>query len=79
MAMSIEELLFLASSAIILPVIAVFTVAFFSGGLKSTEEAKYVVTAEHETDYWDQTRGSASASDRPLPLPAIAGVPRGGE
>jgi hypothetical protein len=55
MPLSIEELLFLASSVIILPVIAVFTISFFSGGLKGTEDAKYVVLDGVEDDYWTLT------------------------
>lgn len=77
--MSIEELLFLASTVIILPVLAVLTVAFFSGGLKGTEDAKYLATAETESDYWDQTRGDSGGAAAILPRPEIAGVPRGGE
>jgi hypothetical protein len=68
MQLSIEELLFLASSAIILPVIAVLTITFFMGGLTRTESAKFVVVAEPEEDYWTlrdadvpQPRASAPA------------------
>jgi hypothetical protein len=78
MNMSIEELLFLASSAIILPMIAVLTVAFFTGGLKGTEETKYLALADAEEDYWTRAvpaRGSAI----PLARPAVARDPRGGE
>jgi hypothetical protein len=35
-----------------LPVIAVLTYAFFSGGLTGTEDAKFTVLMENDEDYW---------------------------
>jgi hypothetical protein len=77
MKLSIEELLFLASSVIILPIVAVMIVSFFSGGLKNTEDAKLVVTAEPEEDYWAVGVPAAPSRPAPPPRPKIAG--RGGE
>jgi hypothetical protein len=79
MKLSIEELLFLASSVIVLPVIAVLIASFFTGGLKNTEDAKLVVTAEPEEDYWVVGVPTVPSRPAPLPRPPIAGVPRGGE
>lgn len=56
MNMTITEVLFILSSAIALPVVAVLTIAFFTGGLDETEHAKYVVIAEPEPDWWDETQ-----------------------
>jgi Sec-independent protein secretion pathway component TatC len=50
--MTILEALMLISSAIALPVIAVLTYAFFSGGLTGTEDAKFTVLMENDEDYW---------------------------
>jgi hypothetical protein len=79
MKLSIEELLFLASSVIVLPIVAVMIVSFFTGGLKNTEDAKLIVTAEPEEDYWAVAVPSVPSRPTPLPRPRIAGVPRGGE
>jgi hypothetical protein len=80
MKLSIDELLFLASSVIVLPVIAVLVASFFTGGLKNTEDAKLVVTAEPEEDYW-AVSSPIVAGRRPASpsRPGIAGIPRGGE
>jgi hypothetical protein len=77
--MSIEELLFLASSVIILPVIAVLTVSFFSGGLARTENAKFSMLLEPEDDYWALTERMADAEPRTAPLPRLGTIPREGD
>jgi hypothetical protein len=79
MQLSIEELLFLASSAIILPVIAVLTVAFFSGGLTDTENAKYLASDDSESDFWSIAEPTVAVAAVPLPTAAYAPIPRGGE
>lgn len=79
MQMSIVELLFLASSVIILPVIAVLTASFFSGGLAGTENAKFAVLREPEEDYWALTDPAALAKFSRTPLPQDRAVPREGE
>jgi hypothetical protein len=79
MKLSIDELLFLASSVIVLPVIAVLVVSFFTGGLKNTEDAKLVVTAEPEEDYWAVSDPIVAGRPASLSRPVIAGIPRGGE
>jgi hypothetical protein len=79
MNLSLEELLFLASSVIVLPVIAVMISSFFSGGLKNTEDAKLFVTAEPEEDYWVLPDPIVISRPAAVPRPGIAEIPRGGE
>ena len=77
--MNFEMLLFVASSAIILPVVAVFTIAFFTGGLKDTENAKFLATDESEYDYWTQTGRNAGVGSASLARPNAVAIPREGE
>jgi Sec-independent protein secretion pathway component TatC len=69
MQMSIVELLFLASSVIILPVIAVLTMTFLSGGLTKTEDAKFTMLLEPEADYWALTDPNTDAGHASASLP----------
>jgi hypothetical protein len=79
MPLNIEVLLFLASSVIILPIVAVMTVSFFMGGLRRTEEAKYFVTRDPEEDYWALPDAHSAGRSASRPRPLTTGVPRGGE
>lgn len=68
MQMTIQEVLFIFSSAIALPVIAVLTFSFFQGGLKNTERARFLPVLEQDADWW--------AKEQPPDAPAQA---EGGE
>lgn len=68
MEMTIRELLFLMSSVLVLPAVAVLITAYFNGSLTATEDAKYLVFQDSEADYWalDPQTG-AKAVARPTP------------
>jgi hypothetical protein len=55
MEMNIREALFVISSAIALPVVTVLTISFFTGGLKRTEDARYLPVLEEDVDWWTST------------------------
>lgn len=63
MEMTITEALFIFSSAIALPVIAVLTYSYFIGGLSNTERARFLPVIEEDTDWWTKTK----ATDAPSP------------
>jgi hypothetical protein len=60
MEMTIDELLFLTSSAIILPTIAVLVFAYFSGALTSTESSRFLALRSPEEDFWAQPGPTAN-------------------
>ncbi len=64
MEMTITEALFVISSAIALPVITVLTISFFTGGLRATENARYLPVMEEDKDWWakEQPAGQQSAA-----------------
>lgn len=55
MEMTIVEVLFMLSTAIALPVIAVLTFAFFLGGFKHAEDARFLPIREQERDWWSSS------------------------
>jgi hypothetical protein len=63
MNMSIDELLFLASSVIILPAIAFLTISYFSGALTSTNGHRYLALRDAEQDFWTATDGTSSTQE----------------
>ncbi len=63
MEMNILEALFVISSAIALPVVTVLTISFFTGGLKQTEDARYLPVLEDDVDWWGPS-GSAAEGGR---------------
>jgi hypothetical protein len=62
MEMTIREALFMFSTAIALPVVAVLTFAFFTGGIKRTEAARFLPVMEKERDWWSAEELEARAS-----------------
>ena len=78
---SVAESLFLLSSVLVLPAIAVLVTSYLTGSLTATEDAKYIVLRDPEEDYWAQTTeitGGTSvaadlAADAPVPAPPEEG------
>lgn len=61
--MTILEALFMLSTAIALPVVAVLTFAFFMGGLKETEEARFLPVREKDRDWWTAAAPGAEGGE----------------
>ena len=66
MKISLIEIQILISALIFLPVAMVLIIAFLRGGFKRVENAKYIVTAYEEEDYWSSDRkdGQAHGKDK---------------
>lgn len=62
MEMTIQEALFIFSTAIALPVVAVLTYAFFNGGIKQTENARFLPVCERDRDWWTTEAAPAAAA-----------------
>ncbi len=63
--MNILEALFVISSAIALPVVTVLTISFFTGGLKQTENARYLPVIEDDVDWWGPNPPTAEGGRTP--------------
>jgi hypothetical protein len=61
--MNIIEAVFLLSSTLVLPAIAVLIIAYFNGSLTATENARFIVLLEPEEDYWTQPVAGPGAGD----------------
>lgn len=48
----INEGLMIVSTLIVLPIMAVLTLAFFAGKLTKTEQARFLAVREDDADYW---------------------------
>jgi hypothetical protein len=79
--MTMREALVLLSTALVLPMMAVLAIAFVTGRLSGTENAKYTVLREADVDYWAApeaaTAAAAEGSGGAAPE-AAADHPRGG-
>lgn len=62
MQMGIREVLFMLSTAFALPTIAVLLFAYFSGGLKRTEPARFLPVMEQDYDWWAEPAGQPDAA-----------------
>jgi hypothetical protein len=72
--------LFLLSSVLVLPAVAVLITAYFTGSLTATENAKYAVLRDPEEDYWTQNARAADGSapeGQPLDGPVDASCEEG--
>ena len=56
MNMTIREALFILSTALVLPAVLVLTYSFLMGGLKRTEDARFLPVREDDRDWWDATK-----------------------
>lgn len=78
MQMGIREALFALSTAFALPTIAVLLFAYFSGGLKRTEPARYLPVMEPDYDWWAQPATQPDATEAADPaLPSSDAVEAG--
>lgn len=58
MGTQIIEAMFLMTSAILLPAIALLIYLFFRGNLTATESSRFLPLRDPEPDYWSETDGS---------------------
>lgn len=60
--MTMREALVLLSTALVLPMMAVLAIAFVTGRLSGTENAKYTVLREADVDYWAAPEAAVAAA-----------------